>query len=601
MNPQTLCSSTVAVSLFAALALSGCGGGGGTTMPEPMPEPPVPTIAESLASADTQFTPLTAAMRVDFNQSSVSLTDDFRVTSISSDGANGWMVTYVLGGVEGMLHFGHGDRVVGSPGDFKIESDEGREHWFFSRYSRHLEEGTEQQFTYSDNIGGSVGFGDARDRFMLVYGNRTGTAGLPAGSALYRGGLYIRSQPNTVGSSGSSGRINIDGRVRLVANFVAGTLEGGVSGIRFERYDENGNRGRWEPIPTTNRFAFENGRITGARFMAELIGMDSGSNALDDTVQGFEGTVDGEFYGPAAEEMGAVVSVESAGHSRVGIGNIRTDRLNPRTFDGERVPLSVGIERDHPSSQVQLTDTTTVTAIEGDGSGGFHVTYRVDGTDERVHLEASDYGSDPDFTFLYASEGPNSPYSLFDMSDSFRVYESPEFDHFNAQGWVVATYDANGDDENIRRGLMVYGDGTEVADLPAGTASYDGRMHAFTRPSNNTASDAGRNVRGSMSLTADFASSDVTGTFHNLETRQSGSSRYEALTGALAISNGVISGNGFTAELAGSVSSGNFDGDMSGQFFGPVAAEVGGVFSGEYTETGAPNVVWHGFFGGKKQ
>ena len=310
-----------------------------------------------------------------------------------------------------------------------------------------------------------------------------------------------------------SGRLDIRGPMRLIADFASGTVEGGVTGIRFRRYDENGDRGDWEAIPTTNQFVFEHGRITGAQFMAELTGMDSGNNALEDTVRGFEGTVHGEFYGPAAEEMGAVVRAESAAHNRALVGRLDSKQLDPRNFDGERIPLSVGIERDFPALQVELTDTATVTAIEGDGAGGFHVTYQVDGAPQRVHLEASDYGSDPDFAYIYASDGENSPYALFDMTDSFS--QAPDFDHFNAQGWGVAAYDADGDDENVRQGMMVYGNRTEVADLPAGTASYEGRMFAFGFPSDDPDPDGPVRVRdsmsGSLALTADFASSDVTG------------------------------------------------------------------------------------------
>ena len=318
----------------------------------------------------------------------------------------------------------------------------------------------------------------------------------------------------------------------------------------------------------------------------------------EDTVQGFKGTVRGEFYGPAAEEMGAVVSAESTAHDRVLIGNFRGERLNPRTFDGERVPLSVGIERDYPTSQVQLTDTATVTAIEGDGAGGYHVTYQVDGTPQRIHLEASDYGSDPELPYIYASDGPNSPYVLFFASGSFS--RIPEFDHFNAEGWVVIAYDANGDDENVRRGVMVYGNRTEVADLPAGTASYEGRMFAFGNPSDNTDSSAEFRIRGGLTLMADFADSEVSGSIHDIETRANPTSQYVSSTDELAVSNGVITGNEFTADVAGPVSPGTVDGDMSGQFFGPAAAEVGGVMTGEYTEAG-DTIVLHGLFGGEKQ
>ena len=621
MNTALIRTASGAVSLVAALALTGCGGGGGgsTSMAPadaaptvrsgggggggPRPAAPVTTIAESLASSDNQFTPLTVATRAmsATDPESVALTDDFRVTSISSDGANGWQVTIVRGGVETMIHFEHGafsDRTGGDPGSFYSETDGDDEFWFWSEHSRNLDEGREQRFRYFDHVDANVRVGSERDRYMLVYGNRTGPAGLPAGTALYTGWLYSRTQ--SMDNRDQSGRLDIGGPMRLVADFASGTVEGGITGIQFRRYDENGDPGDWEAIPTTNRFVFEHGRLTGAQFMAELTGMDSGSNALEDTVRGFEGTVHGEFYGPEAEEMGAVVSAESAAHNRTLIGRLHSKQLDPRTFGGERIPLSVGIERDVPTMQVRMTDTatTTVTAIEGDGAGGFHVTYQVDGAPQRVHLEASDYGSDPEFPYIFASDGDNSPYILFDMSGSFS--QTPDFDHFNAQGWLVIAYDANGDDENTRRGLMVYGNRTEVADLPAGTASYEGRMFAFGNPSDDPDPAVQDYIRGSLALTADFANSDVTGRMYSFEVREGLGGNYGAVAGELAISNGAISGNEFTADLAGSVEPGSFDGDMSGQFFGPAAAEVGGIMSGEYTETGETAVL-HGFFGGKQQ
>ena len=111
--------------------------------------------------------------------------------------------------------------------------------------------------------------------------------------------------------------------------------------------------------------------------MAELTGMDSGNNALDDTVQGFEGTVHGEFYGPAAEEMGAVVSAESAAHNRILIG-----RIESRATESARRSAACasrcrwGSIATSPQCTSELTDTATVTAIEDDGAGGFRVTYQ---------------------------------------------------------------------------------------------------------------------------------------------------------------------------------------------------------------------------------
>ena len=42
---------------------------------------------------------------------------------------------------------------------------------------------------------------------------------------------------------------------------------------------------------------------------------------------------------------------------------------------------------------------------------------------------------------------------------------------------------------------MVYGNRTEVADLPAGTASYEGRMFAFGFPSDDPDPDGAVRVR----------------------------------------------------------------------------------------------------------
>ena len=62
------------------------------------------------------------------------------------------------------------------------------------------------------------------------------------------------------------------------------------------------------------------------------------------------------------------------------------------------------------------------------------------------------------------------------------------------------------------------------------------------------------------------------------------------------LQNGTIANNELSAELVGRHDVADFTGNMTGQFFGPSAAEVGGVIDGEATDT-----VYEGWFGGKKQ
>ena len=105
--------------------------------------------------------------------------------------------------------------------------------------------------------------------------------------------------------SNTSSRIRMWGDLTLTANFDASTLEGAISGIHVRRPGEDS----YSPLPDTTRFAIGNGRITDGRFSAALTGTDTNAAApLRDSVRGFQGDVLGEFYGPAAEEVGGVLS-----------------------------------------------------------------------------------------------------------------------------------------------------------------------------------------------------------------------------------------------------------------------------------------------------
>ena len=52
------------------------------------------------------------------------------------------------------------------------------------------------------------------------------------------------------------------------------------------------------------------------------------------------------------------------------------------------------------------------------------------------------------------------------------------------------------------------------------------------------------------------------------------------------------------AELRGAQSGATFDGNLSGEFYGPGAEEVGGVLEGSYTSVGV-DVSVTGWFGGR--
>ena len=101
-------------------------------------------------------------------------------------------------------------------------------------------------------------------------------------------------------------------------------------------------------LPDSTRFDIEHGRIADGQFTATLTGVDTNADAAtDQTVAGYEGDILGEFYGPAAEEVGGVLNAESDAHDSVISGCIRRSGSSAPTVAGWCVsasPSSSGVE-----------------------------------------------------------------------------------------------------------------------------------------------------------------------------------------------------------------------------------------------------------------
>ena len=102
-------------------------------------------------------------------------------------------------------------------------------------------------------------------------------------------------------------RTTISGDLDLAADFAAGSISGGVSSL--EREDRVG--GITGPRSAINgAIAFEGGSIAGNSFGGDL--SFSGFDA-DDTFgadpNSYDGAYAGKFYGPNADEVGGVVTV----------------------------------------------------------------------------------------------------------------------------------------------------------------------------------------------------------------------------------------------------------------------------------------------------
>jgi hypothetical protein len=129
-------------------------------------------------------------------------------------------------------------------------------------------------------------------------------------------------------------------------------------------------------------------------------------------------------------------------------------------------------------------------------------------------------------------------------------------------------------------GMFATGFETPVADIPnSGTATYAGKTFGFL-----TVQDASYGVTGRATLAADFAKQSVTGTFDQMTAADlSASNAAAGQTWNNFTATAAISGAGFTGTTAttsaSAISPDPMKGDIAGSFFGPKAAEVGGVWT----------------------
>ena len=614
MFHQILRGLSITATIAGAIALFGCGGGSGGGMAGTTPPVDPPPATETPPARLTIPTGMTAsaapgiAARSDGDTiaaliplpgqafapvSARSRMDEFHVKTISSDGNNGFVVTYVVAGRERTVHFeadDYGAR-AGNPSDYYTETPDGGRFWLnalFGSFSNEEKNQGSPYFEYLDIYGSGVDGYGTRNRQHLTFGARTDADNLPKGTASYSGLVVAENHPVEFENLDTRGRLQ--GNWRLTADFSQSTLGGD---IRLARVREP-NDSVYHNLPYTTYFRIENGQLVDGKFTASVSGEDSNpSTPADRTLAGFQGDMLGEFYGPDAEEAGGVLRASRETDNRVLVGSFGGKRmpvLDPSLPEGDLSLLSVGVDRDYVATTVQLKDDAEVTAIERDDASGFYVTYRVDGTDYRVHLAEQIYFNRHDLFGLFNHQDAGL-FALTDQTGSF--FGTPEFSYFDVHGWAMGRYSDDGALQSTLRGFVVSGVPTEATGLPAGAATYEGRAHFLTWPSDNPR--LASNVRGDgrLTLNADFDASTVGGSIDEIA---------DAL-GAIAevaIENGAIQSGELTADLRGAQGGATFDGDMTGRFYGPGAAEVGGVLMGSYTEAQAATVV-QGWFGGEKK
>lgn len=610
-------TKSVAPLLIAAscsVALPGCGfrsmESGGGAVPEPpaathpfgltaSPSTPVHAtdadagaFAALLPDPRNRFSPVSSTLALDEDGMAAGLTTDAYVSTIASDGDNGFRVTYVLDGEEREVHLRESDYGTPRyPDGYFVETEDA-----FVRLSSETDSfrdadknrGHPDLRYFDANRLDVVDLESGEHRVFMTYGARTAEDGMPSGKALYLGHMLAQ----VAETEGRAEAGNLAGIVTLTADFGESTIDGAISGLVGVEPEAI-----FPTLYLTSRFDVEDGEITDGRFTARLTGEDSNPDAaVEETVRGYEGGVLGEFYGPGAEEFGGVLNARSEAHGRVLAGwfggyGIEADLALPA---GERSVHSVAIERDTAGSTTRRSDAR-VTAVEIETDGGMLVTYEIDGVEQQVRFGPADFDVDDG---AFSTSIGEREFRVRSASADALVAGDWEFDHFEVGSWAVADHAEDRTVLTQRLGFGLVGAPTSPEALPAGRAGYVGRMHAVSEPMAGGGAATARAYEGRLALEADFAAGAIAGMIDGIRDIASGAPNPDGLPGRIHVWDGTIREGRFTAELNDDLQdAAGFIGEMSGQFFGPAAVEVGGVLEGT---NHVNDEVVHGWFGGTR-
>ena len=272
------------------------------------------TLANHLPGGEKVFSTLSAAVWRDYQNQASAQPDlgSAYVKSVSSDGEGGFRITYVIDGREALVHL-PAHRIAGSnfyggaqgslvayslwswTDSFRADPDDpaatDRTHG-------------PSYYDYFDINGwqaGTSGIGNFRG--FMIYGAWTLPENLPSGSATYEG--QLRAEVWGADNSRWGTQTWVRGTLHLEANFDDGEMTGRIDALRTQPPGANA----YQPLPEGNVMDIASAPIGEARFVAEWAGNDPNMNAVpQETIRGFTGTLIGEFYGPAADEIGGVLS-----------------------------------------------------------------------------------------------------------------------------------------------------------------------------------------------------------------------------------------------------------------------------------------------------
>ena len=173
------------------------------------------------------------------------------------------------------------------------------------------------------------------------------------------------------------------------------------------------------------------------------------------------------------------------------------------------VPRQKTLRRDYHDLTSTVVGDFTVTKVAGDGMGGYHVTYLAGGDERIVHFMAAAFkAGDCADAECYFVEIAGERFWLWSHTGAF--VDAPRFQYFDLN---------DGSFPAGNHVYLAYGVRTDTDSLPAGTASYVGRMDSNTWPSDDPDRVQRVDFNGALELTADFGAETLEGRIVGLQTR----------------------------------------------------------------------------------
>ena len=276
-----------------------------------------------------------------------------------------------------------------------------------------------------------------------------------------------------------------------------------------------------------------------------------------------------------------------------------TDGMDMMRGDGgttsEPVALMAGVEGLFASNRtVGLMDDGMTIVLEDASQTPSGWSLTVNG--KMVELDANDHGADFDFPDEYFKELGNDEVVYFWSEEvgGFEGDPEPEFDYVNIYGFehsflpdVDLSTSESVDYTRVKFIHIVHG--TPSSDMPvSGTATYNGRVKAVEVPSDDA------DIYGSLTdYVGDF---DMAASFTATGASVTGSFSFPDIPDGIIPFTVDVTDNQLSVSGL-SITEGPFAGyqniGVRGAFFGPAAAEVGGVFEGENPTA---STLIHGYF-----